>query len=157
MGANLNKKGVNSSFFAKKIRKKYKNWRFFCLFDLFSVKKRGCLSYKKHLSLSSLGRVSICCCFPSFLQTLSSDCTEPSARRMPICPLIFLTLSFGSTETPSPQRNYSEPSLSQRRALAVSITKARQLVESKGTPQSIHKCGSDNTLKRFSQSTKALR
>ena len=53
--------------FCKKIRKKYKKWRFFCLYDLFSVKKRGCLSYKKHLSLASLGRVSICCCFPSIL------------------------------------------------------------------------------------------
>jgi|GEM_PF-6137917 len=39
----------------------------------------------------------------------------------------------------SPQRNYSEPSLSQRRALAVSITSPRQLVEFKGAVQSVPK------------------
>jgi hypothetical protein len=109
----------------------------------------------KHRSLASLGRVSICSCFPSFLQTLSFDCTGPSVRRMPICPLIFLTLSFGSTEMPSPQRNYSEPSLSQRRTLAVSITSPRQLVESKGAVGLRRTKGSVNPRKRFNQSSKA--
>jgi len=32
----------------------------------------------------------------------------------------------------------------------------RQLVEFKGTLQSIHKCGSDNPLSSFCKSTKAL-
>ena len=49
-----------------------------------------------------------------------------------------LAFSFDFTELPSPQRNYSEPSLSQRRALAISITSPRQLVESKGAVLSIH-------------------
>ena len=50
-----------------------------------------------------------------------------------------LAFSFDFTELPSPQRNYSEPSLSQRRALAISITSPRQLVKSKGTVQSVPK------------------
>jgi hypothetical protein len=36
------------------------------------------------------------------------------------------------------------------------MTSLRQLVESKGKVQSIHKCGSDNPLSSFSKSTKAL-
>ena len=63
--------------------------------------------------------------------------------------LIVLNLSFDFTETPSPQRNYSEPSLSQRRRLAKSITSPRQLVESKGTLQSIHTWGSEIPQKHF--------
>ena len=39
---------------------------------------------------------------------------------------------------PSPQRKHGEPSLSQRRRLAISITSLRQLVKSKGTPQYVH-------------------
>ena len=74
-----------------------------------------------------------------------------------LSPLLILNFFFDFTETPSPQRYHGEPSPSQRRRLAETTTSARQLVESKGTPQSIHKCGSDNTLKRFSQSSKALR
>ena len=50
-------------------------------------------------------------------------------------PLIELVLSFDFTKMPSPQRFYSEPSLSQRRALAVSMTSPRQLVESKESVQ----------------------
>jgi len=46
-----------------------------------------------------------------------------------------MALSFDFTEKPSPQRNYSEPSLSQRRALAETITSPRQLVEFKGAVQ----------------------
>ena len=61
-----------------------------------------------------------------------------------INPLIVLNQSFGFTESPSPQQNYSEPSLSQRRRLAKSITSPRQLVEFKGEVQSIHKSPSDN-------------
>ena len=59
--------------------------------------------------------------------------TEPFPRLCRAFPSNELAFSFDSTELPSPQRNYSEPSLSQRRALAISITSPRQLVESKGT------------------------
>ena len=55
---------------------------------------------------------------------------------------------------PSPQRWHGEPSPSQRRRLADSITSLRQLVESKGTLQSIQTCASDNPLKQFSKSIK---
>ncbi len=82
------------------------------------------------------------CRSPLIVLTLSFDCTD-------VFSLIVLAFSFDFTETPSPQRFYSEPSLSQRRALAVSITSLRQLVESKGTLQSVHKCDSDNPLKGF--------
>ena len=92
--------------------------------------------------------------FPPF-SMLFFDCTDSFLRLNWMIPLISLVFSFDFTEASSPQRLHGEPSLSQRRALAVSITSLRQLVESKGTAQSIHKCGSDNTLKRFSQSTKA--
>ena len=61
--------------------------------------------------------------------------------------------SFDSTETPSPQRLHGEPSLSKRRALAVSITSPRQLVKFKGTLQSVHKFASNDPLKRFREST----
>ena len=57
---------------------------------------------------------------------------------------------------PSPQRNYSEPSLSQRRRLAISITSLRQLVESKGTPQLIHTWVAIYPHNRCRQSTKTL-
>ena len=60
--------------------------------------------------------------------------------------------SFDSTETPSPQRLHGEPSLSNRRALAVSMTSPRQLVKSKGTLQSVHKFASNDPLKRFRES-----
>ena len=50
-------------------------------------------------------------------------------------PSIELVLSFDFTKMPSPQRFYSEPSLSQRRALAVSMTSPRQLVKSKESVQ----------------------
>ena len=39
----------------------------------------------------------------------------------------------------SPQQNYSEPSLSQRRGLVIEMPSPRQLVESKGEVQYIHK------------------
>ena len=42
---------------------------------------------------------------------------------------------FDSTEMPSPQRYYAEPSLSQCRALADSMPNLRQLVESPKTLQ----------------------
>ena len=76
----------------------------------------------------------------------SFDCTEPFARWKPTTPLIILDFSFAFTEMPSPQRNYSEPSLSKRRALAETITSPRQLVKSKGTFQSTPKCASVNPL-----------
>ena len=80
---------------------------------------------------------------------------------IPLCfcrcsPLIILNFSFDSTKMSSPQRLHGEPSLSQRRALAVSITSPRQLVESKGTVQSIPKCGSGNPQMWFSQSPRAF-
>ena len=50
-------------------------------------------------------------------------------------PFIEIVLSFDFTKMPSPQRFYSEPSLSQRRALVVSMTSPRQLVKSKESVQ----------------------
>ena len=57
---------------------------------------------------------------------------------------------------PSPQRKYSEPSPSQRRRLGKSMTSLRQLVESKGAVQSIHKFASDHPHLPFSKSPHAL-
>ena len=57
---------------------------------------------------------------------------------------------------PSPQRNYNEPSPSQRRALAETITSPRQLVEFKGTVQLILTCVSDNPHMHVSQSTEVM-
>ncbi len=71
-------------------------------------------------------------------------------------PSILLNLSFAFTEISSSQRLHGERSLSQRRALAVSITSARQLVESKGAPQSIPKFASENPQIRFRETTHAL-
>ena len=64
-------------------------------------------------------------------------------------PLIVLAFSFDFTKMASPQRNYSEPSLSQRRRLAETITSPRQLVKSKGAVQSIHTSDSGNPHIRF--------
>ena len=64
-------------------------------------------------------------------------------------PLIVLAFSFDFTKMASPQRNYSEPSLSQCRRLAETITSPRQLVESKGAIQSIHTRSSGNPHIRF--------
>ena len=64
-------------------------------------------------------------------------------------PLILQEFSFACCEIPSPQRNYSERSLSQRRALAISITSPRQLVESKGAVQSIPTCASESAHMRL--------
>ena len=47
--------------------------------------------------------------------------------------------SFVFTEMASPQQNYSEPSLSQRRRFVIEMPSPRQLVESKGEVQYIHK------------------
>ena len=71
-------------------------------------------------------------------------------------PLIILNFSFDSTKMSSPQRLHGEPSLSQRRALAISMTSPRQLVKSKGAVQYIHTCSSDNPQKCFSKSSKVL-
>ena len=64
-------------------------------------------------------------------------------------PSIVLAFSFDFTKMASPQRNYSEPSLSQCRRLAETITSPRQLVESKGAVQSIHTRSSCNPHIRF--------
>ena len=66
---------------------------------------------------------------------------------------IELNFSFDFTEMPSPQRLHGEPSPSQRRRLAKSMTSLRQLVEFKGTLQSVHKCASNDPLRRFREST----
>jgi len=71
-------------------------------------------------------------------------------------PSIELNLSFDFTETSSPQRYHGEPSLSQRRALAETITSPRQLVKSKGAVQSIRTYDSDYPHMRFRLSTKAI-
>ena len=87
---------------------------------------------------------------PTFSSTLVNhflDWIDCFLRLYCFSPLIVLNLSFDFTETPSPQRNYSEPSPSQRRRLAKSMTSLRQLVKSKGTLQSIQTLGSDNPLK----------
>ena len=96
------------------------------------------------------------CFSPSILLTRSFDCTEPLARRMPIAPSIVPKRSFDSTESPSPQRLHGEPSLSQRRGLANSITSLRQLVEFKGAVQLIRTCDWLPPSKRFSKSFIAL-
>jgi hypothetical protein len=87
---------------------------------------------------------------------LSFDCAGSLLQSSRFSSSIELNFSFDFTEMPSPQRLHGERSLSKRRALGVSITSARQLVESKGTVQSVPKCASDNPLKRFSQSTHAM-
>ena len=51
---------------------------------------------------------------------------------MLLFPLLIQNFSFGFTESPSPQRNVSEPSPSQRRRLVIETPSLRQLVESKG-------------------------
>ena len=71
-------------------------------------------------------------------------------------PSILLNLSFAFTEISSSQRLHGEGSASRRRALAVAITSLRQLVESKGVLQSIHKYASVNPQIRFRKSSKAL-
>ena len=78
------------------------------------------------------------CNSPSILLNHSFDCAGSILCFCWTCSLIGLRRAKGSTEMSSPQRKYSEPSLSQRRALAISITSPRQLVESKGTVLSIH-------------------
>jgi len=71
---------------------------------------------------------------------------------MLLFPLLILNFSFGFTELASPQRNDSEPSPSQRRRLVIETPSLRQLVESKGAVQSIHKCTSENPQKQSTQS-----
>ena len=63
--------------------------------------------------------------------------------------------SFVFTEMASPQQNYSEPSLSQRRRLVIEMPSPRQLVESKGEVQYIHKRPPKAPLKPPSSSTEA--
>ena len=84
--------------------------------------------------------------------TFSFDCTNAYLWFYRLSPLLLLNHFFAFTEMSSPQRNYSEPSPSQRRALAVSITSLRQLVEYKGEVQLIPTYVSDNPLKRFTKS-----
>ena len=78
------------------------------------------------------------CNSPSIFLNLSFGCAGSILCFCWTFSLIGLRRAKGSTEMSSPQRKYSEPSLSQRRALAISITSPRQLVESKGAVLSIH-------------------
>ena len=57
---------------------------------------------------------------------------------------------------PSLQRCHGEPSPSQRRTLAETITSPRQLVEFKGTVQLILTCVPDNPHMHVSQSTEVM-
>ena len=86
---------------------------------------------------------------PSIVLVFSFDCTCILLRLYWHSPLLVLNHFFDFTETSSPQQKYSEPSPSQRRAFAISITSLRQLVESKGRLQSIHTCTSDNPIKCY--------
>ena len=86
--------------------------------------------------------------FSTFINKITLGNNELNASNV-------LTLYFDCTDMPSPQRCHGERSLSQRQALAISITSARQLVEPsarrkqpKGAIQYIPSCISDNPLKR---------
>jgi hypothetical protein len=65
-----------------------------------------------------------------------------------LSPSIKLNVSFDFTETSSPQRLHGERSPSQRRALVIKTPSLRQLVESEGAVQSIHRCDAENPLNR---------
>ena len=90
------------------------------------------------------------------LLTFSSDCINVFLQLYKISPAVILKLSFDFTEMASPQRNYSEPSLSKRRAFAVAMTSLRQLVEFKGAVQIIPSCGSDNPLMRLASAEQTV-
>ena len=89
---------------------------------------------------------------PSIVLVFFFDCTGILLRLYCHSPLLVLNHFFDFTELSSPQRNYGEPSPSQRRRLAKSMTNLRQLVESKGEVQLIPTYVSDNPLKRFTKS-----
>ena len=76
-------------------------------------------------------------------------------RLFRLFPSIKLDFSFEFTELSSPQRKYGEPSPSQRRRLVIETPSLRQLVESKGALQSIHKWASENPQKRCTKSSKS--
>ena len=87
------------------------------------------------------------------LLMLSFDCAGSLLQSFRFSSSIELNFSFDFTEMPSPQRLHGEPSPSQRRRLAKSMTSLRQLVKSKGTLQSVHKFASNDPLNRFREST----
>ena len=91
-------------------------------------------------------------CFPTIWLTLLFDFSHASLRFDSFYSAIELKQSFDFTELPSPQRLHGEPSPSQRRRLAKSMASLRQLVESKGTVQSVHKYAFNDPLKRFRES-----
>ena len=84
---------------------------------------------------------------------LSCEITEPFLRTQRTFSANSTNFFCGWTEMPSAQRCHSERSLSQRRALAKSMTSLRQLVESKGKLQSIPKLASQKAKKSFTHST----
>ena len=95
----------------------------------------------------SFKNIPICWHTPSNAQALSFGCSVILLRLFWHSPSILLVFSFDFTELSSPQRLHGEPSLSQRRALAIETPSPRQLVESKGKLQSIPTCDSNHPLK----------
>ena len=97
----------------------------------------------------------LCWHTPLLLYMFPFDCTGFILWTYRLSPLFQLNFFFDFTETSSPQRNDSERSPSQRRALVIETPSARQLVESKGALQSIHRWASENPQKRCTKSSKS--
>ena len=87
-----------------------------------------------------------------FLLELSLAFADVPLHLYRCSPLTILNFFFDSTKMSSPQRLHGEPSLSQRRALAISMTSARQLVKSKGAVKNIYTSASEKSLKRCTKS-----
>ena len=93
---------------------------------------------------------------PWFLLNHSLVFTESLLRLYRTFPANKPNFSFDFTAISSPRRWHGEPSPSQHRRLAKSMTNLRQLVETKGAFQPIPKFSSENPQKRFSKSPIAL-
>jgi len=92
---------------------------------------------------------------PLLILNFSFAYPKPLLRFSWTFPSTKLNFSFDFTETSSPQRNDSERSPSQRRALVIETPSARQLVESQGALQSSYKWASENPQKRCTKSSKS--